>query len=105
MRLSAALSSLPVPDHVATAQPGHPLYIDPVQGHGRWDNPSLSLCRYLATSPEAAIGESFGNFATWSAAMLVVPGPVGSERHLDVCRTSKEANALLDLGAHPRASG
>ncbi len=87
----------PYLSHVARGQPGHPLYIYPGQGRGRWDNPSLYFCWYLATTPEAAIGERFGNLAKWSAAMLVEPGLAGSERHVGVYRIDEEDNPLLDL--------
>jgi hypothetical protein len=81
----------------AEGEPGHPLYVYPAQGKGRWDNRSLYLCRYLATSPEAAIGETFGNLATWSTAMLEFPALPGSERRLGVYRLDEEAHPLLDL--------
>jgi hypothetical protein len=78
-------------------QPGHPLYVHPIQGRGRWDNPSLYLCRYLATSAEAAIGESFGSLLKWTPEMLTYPALPGSERRLGVYRFDEEANPLLDL--------
>ena len=78
-------------------QPGHALYSRSVQGSGRWDNPALYLCRYLATSPEAAIGEAFGSLATWNPGMLLEPTLPGAERHLGVYRLDEEVNPLLDL--------
>jgi RES domain-containing protein len=87
----------PYRNGAAEGEPGHPLYIQPVQGHGRWDNPSLYLCRYLATSPEAAIGEAFGDLPTWTAAMLVTPNMSGAERQLGVYHLDQAAHPLLDL--------
>jgi uncharacterized protein YcaQ len=86
--------------YLATARankPGRPLYNHPVQGKGRWDNPSLYSVRYLATSPEAAIGESFGHLARWAPNMLAYPSLPGSERRLATYRFDETANPLLDL--------
>jgi hypothetical protein len=86
--------------HLSTAgegEPGHALYTPPIQGAGRWDNPSLYLCRYLATSPEAAVGEAFGNLATWSVAMLASPSLPGAQRSLGTYRLDEETNPFLDL--------
>lgn len=54
------------------AKPGAPYSAEfiPPQGYGRWDNPDLYRLRYLATSPEGAIAETFGSHATWTPAML-----------------------------------
>ncbi len=78
-------------------EPGHPLYTYPVQGKGRWDNLSLYLVRYLATSPEAAVGEAFGQLAKWSSKMFVYPSLPGSEKRLGTYRLDETANPLLDL--------
>ena len=69
----------------------------PVQGKGRWDNPARYLVRYLALSPEASIGESFGHLATWSPGMLVAPSLSGAERCVGVYRLDETTNPLLDL--------
>lgn len=47
-------------------QPFHPLYV-PLdrQGGGRFDNPHKYAALYAATSSQAAVGETFGNAATW----------------------------------------
>jgi hypothetical protein len=81
----------------ALGQPGHPLYLYPSQGKGRWDNPSLYRSRYLATSPEAAVGETFGNLLSWTPGMLAAPGVPGSERRLGIYRLDEENNPLIDL--------
>jgi RES domain len=87
----------PYRDGAVEEQPGHPLYVNPTPGHGRWDNPSRYRCRYLATSPEAAVGETFGNLTSWTPDMLAVPGLPGSERSLGTYRLDEEAHPLLDL--------
>jgi hypothetical protein len=81
------------PEH----EPGHPLYVSPGQGKGRWDNPSLSLVRYLSHSPVAAIGEAFGHLATWAPEMLFMPATPGAMRRLGTYRLDETANPLLDL--------
>jgi hypothetical protein len=78
-------------------QPGHPLYIHPRQGGGRWDNPSLYQLFYLATAPEAAMGETFAGFTYWTPRMLLFPQLPGSERALGVYRLDEAAAPLLDL--------
>ncbi len=76
---------------------GHPLYVHPLQGFGRWDNPEHYLVRYLATSSEAAVGEAFAPLATWSPAMLDYPVLAGARRVLGTYRFDVERNPLLDL--------
>lgn len=86
--------------HLPTASigdPGHPLYINPSQGRGRWDNPKLYRMAYLAASPEAAIGEAFGNLSRWTAPMLAYPMLQGAEKQLGVYHFDEEANPLLNL--------
>lgn len=47
--------------------PFHPLYV-PLdrQGGGRFDNAHRYASLYLSTSPQGAIGETFGNSSRWS---------------------------------------
>lgn len=78
-------------------EPGHPLYVHHPQGKGRWDNPSLYQARYLATSPQAAVGEAFANLSTWSPAMLAAPLLPRSVRRLGTYRFDETANPVLDL--------
>ena len=78
-------------------EPGHPLHVHPVQGGGRWDNPNLYLVRYLSTSAEGAVGETFGGLGSWSSAMLAYPSLTGSRRVLGTFRLDEETNPLLDL--------
>ncbi|HEV2361545.1 MAG TPA: RES domain-containing protein, partial [Acidimicrobiales bacterium] len=80
-----------------TGRPGHALHIHPRQGSGRWDNPHLYKVVYLATSPEAAIGETFADRSVWSPAMLRVPQIPGASRALGVYRLREESHPFLDL--------
>ena len=59
--------------------------------------PVLYLVRYLATSPEAAIGETFGQLARWSSKMFAYPSLPGSEKRLGTYQLDETANPLLDL--------
>jgi len=65
-------------------EPGHPLYVYPNQGAGRWDNPQFYRAWYLSTTPAGAVGETFGNLARWSAEMFTVPYLDESARALAV---------------------
>ena len=87
------------PHHAAASlgEPGHPLYVHPDQGRGRWDNPDVYSAIYTAGSPSGAIGETFAGLSTWSGAMLPFPSVPGSVRALGVYGLEEEANALLDL--------
>lgn len=80
-----------------TGEPGHPLYMNPRQGAGRWDNPDLYHLLYLAHTPSGAIGETFGGIVRWTPAMLVVPGIPGSTRWLVVYSIDEEAHPCIDL--------
>jgi RES domain len=81
-----------------TGDPGHPLYVEAgAQGRGRWDNPNLYTTMYLSPSPEAAIGETFGNLVRWTPKMLQFPALPGSVKALATFRFDEEAHPLLDL--------
>jgi len=67
------------------------------QGKGRWDNPVLYTVMYLSASPEAAVGETFGNLATWSPAMLKFPQIAHSVRSLGTFELDEGSHPLLDL--------
>lgn len=56
---------------LAPGDPFHPLFV-PVdrQGGGRFDNPGHYAALYASTTPEAAVGETFGNYATWLGAEI-----------------------------------
>jgi hypothetical protein len=63
-------------------EPGHPLYVHPDQGHGRWDNPRHYLARYMAGEPSAAAGEAFAHLSQWDEAMFPFPHIPGARRAL-----------------------
>ena len=77
-------------------QPGHPLYVNPRQVHGRWDSAEYSLLS-LAEEPAGAIGETFGNLTRWQPAMLPFPMLSGSVRRLGVYRLDEAAAPMCDL--------
>jgi len=78
-------------------EPGHPLYANQAQGSGRWDNPGLYSAFYLAKSPEAAIGEAFGNLLTWTPAMFASPVLKGAERSLCAYDFDEAKSPLIDF--------
>jgi hypothetical protein len=86
----------------AAGEAGHPLYVHPDQGLGRWDNRDLYRAMYFAGSPSGAAGETFAHLSTWSAAMLPFPSIEGAVRALGTYRFDEEAQPLLDLD-DPRA--
>ena len=79
------------------SQPGHPLYVHPDQGTGRWDNADLYRAMYLTQTPSGAIGESFAHLTQWSRLMLPFPTIPGALRSLGVYRLNEEAHPLLDF--------
>lgn len=85
-----------------TGDPGHPLYVHPDQGFGRWDNPDLYRAFYVAASPSGAIGETFAHLSTWSRAMLAFPAIDGAIRMLGLYSFAEELHPLLDFDS-PRA--
>jgi len=78
-------------------EPGHPLYLHPDQGYGRWDNPDLYRALYVAASPTGAVGETFAHLSTWSPAMLPVPVIDGAERRLGLYSLDEDSHPLLDF--------
>lgn len=55
----------------AAGEPGHPDHVYwPAQGNNRLDNPGHYAAWYYGATPEAAIGESFGNHRRWSDGMF-----------------------------------
>ena len=99
--------------HLATSspgEPGHPLYVNPGQGYGRWDNPDLYHLAYMATTPEGAVGETFAHLSMWSKAMLAHPSIEGATRMLGAyslddkrlqCLNFDDARTLLDRAIRP----
>lgn len=75
---------------------GHPLYLHRPQGHGRLDNPRHYDTWYFATSPEAAIGESFADLTRWSDDMFEFPKVPGARRALGTFEIDDDT-PVLDL--------
>lgn len=98
------------PDAQDPSENGHPLYVWPRQGSGRFDDPEGEyLVLYVGSDPESAVAEAFGRFSVWKAAILDVPRATlpgtrkalvkytGEPRLLDL----DDAQVLLDLGLRP----
>jgi hypothetical protein len=90
-------------------QPGHPLYLHPAQGTGRFDNPGRYLAWYLAAEPAGAIGETFGQLSVWREEMFAFPHIPGSRRALATYALPDDLpyvdlddpRRLLELGVRP----
>lgn len=80
--------------------PGHPLYVHPAQGKGRWDNPASYLAWYMASEPASAIGEVFASVATWRDEMFPFPQIPGARRALGVYRLADDT-PYVDLDDAP----
>lgn len=88
--------------------PGHPLYEHHPQRGGRIDHPDYYVW-YVARSPEAACGETFGNQPDWNDDMFAFPGLAGSRRALGTFRLPDDlrvcdlddARQLVQLGLRP----
>lgn len=90
-------------------EPGHPLYVHPAQGKGRWDNPTHYLAWYMSSEPTSAIGESFAALNTWREEMFEFPQIPGARRALGIYELPDglpyvdfdDAATLLGLGMRP----
>ncbi|WP_420813457.1 RES domain-containing protein [Leifsonia flava] len=88
---------------------GHPDYLHRPQGGGRADNANEYDTWYYALTPEAAVGEVFGEFAEWSDEMFDVPYLPSGRRALaayeipDLLRfiDLDDARNLVDRGLRP----
>jgi len=98
--------------HVAAAhpgQPGHPLYLNPHQGKGRFDNPSRYLAWYMAAESTSAVAESFADITKWSEAMFAFPLIAGARRALGTFELPDDLpyvdlddpQRLVELGVRP----
>jgi hypothetical protein len=76
--------------------PGSYDYLHRPQGRGRLDNPNEYDVWYLATTPEAAVGEVFGDLSEWSNSMFLFPALPGAIRALGIFHVDDNIN-LLDL--------
>jgi hypothetical protein len=72
----------PYSPSASTGEPGHPLYVNPAQGAGRFDNPEHYLASYMAAEAVGAVGESFGDLSTWRDEMFEFPLLSGSRKAL-----------------------
>lgn len=84
--------------------PGHPLYVHPAQGKGRWDNPARYLAWYLASEPTSAVGEVFAALGTWRDEMFAFPQIPGARRALGVYRLADDL-PFVDLDDAPTLVG
>jgi hypothetical protein len=71
-------------------EPGHPLYVHPAQGKGRWDNPGSYLAWYMAQEPASAVGEAFADVPAWRDEMFAFPQIPGAERALGIYRLADD---------------
>ena len=84
---------IPYSPSAAAGEPGHPLYERRPQQGGRIDHPDYHVW-YLGRRPEVAVGETFGNLASWDASMFEVPFLPGGRRALAVLRLPDELRIL-----------
>lgn len=77
---------LPYLSSAKPGEPGHPLYVHPAQGTGRWDNSLAYLAWYLASEQTSAVAEVFAHLSLWRDAMFPFPQIPGSRRALGVYR-------------------
>lgn len=54
----------------AAGERGHPLYVSPIQGAGRADNPAHYRVFYASDSAAGAVAEAFGTHGLWSDHLL-----------------------------------
>jgi hypothetical protein len=88
---------------------GHPLYVHPNQGAGRFDNPALYLAWYVSSEPSSAVGEVFASLTHWSEAMFDFPLIPDSRRALATYRLQDDLpyvdlddpQRLVELGVRP----
>lgn len=93
----------------AEGDPGHPLYVHPAQGAGRFDNPSHYLAWYLAAETVSAVGESFAHLSAWRDKMFEFPLIPGARRALGTYELPDDLpyvdlddpQRLVDLGVRP----
>ncbi len=90
-------------------EPGHPLYVHPAQGRGRWDNRSAYLAWYMASEQTSAVAEVFAHLSTWRDAMFPFPQIPGSRRALGTYQLPDDLpyidlddpQTLVDRGMRP----
>ncbi|MDX1390375.1 MAG: RES domain-containing protein, partial [Acidobacteriota bacterium] len=89
-------------------QPGHPMYVPPMQGRGRVDNPEHYRVLYASDAPIGAIAEAFRNHAVWTVDLFRSPALPDASLALatyDARRASfldlDDAQTLLDRELRP----
>lgn len=99
---------LPWLEGASLSEPGHALYVPPVQGKGRIDNPKRYRVLYASDVPGGAVGEAFANFDVWTDLHLAGPPWLpGSRRALAVYDMQgqildlDDAQALLERALRP----
>lgn len=76
-------------------EPGHPLYVPPLQGRGRIDNPGEYAVLYVSDSAAGSVAERLGGFATWNEDVINAVGPPGTM--LAIARIEVDIATVLDL--------
>lgn len=87
---------LPHLDSALPGEPGSATYLHRPQGRNRLDNPSAYDAWYFGLTPEAAVGEVFGDLAQWRDAMFGLPALPGSRKVLGVYEVP-DTLPVLDL--------
>lgn len=85
--------------HLPSAGPGEPgsaTYLHRPQGSNRLDNPAIYDAWYFGLTPEAAVGEVFGDLAVWRDEMFELPILAGSRKVLGRY-TVPDGVGVLDL--------
>lgn len=92
-----------------SGEPGSATYLHRPQGRNRLDNPAAYDAWYFGLTPEAAVGEVFGDFAAWNDDMFGLPGLPGGRKVLGRYEVDDgigvldldDAKALLGRGLRP----
>ena len=87
----------PYVDGADLDDPGSPTYLHRPQGRNRLDNPKVFDTWYFGLTPEAAVGEVFGDLAEWSDEMFLLPALPDSWKSMGLYEIDEEAMPLLDL--------
>lgn len=106
MLLSRVFPYLP---SAPAGKPGHPLYVHPAQGSGRFDNPALYLAWYMSAETVSAVGESFASISVWRDEMFEFPHIPGSRKALGTYELAgdlpyvdlDDPQRLVELGVRP----
>jgi hypothetical protein len=86
--------------HLAKAKPGESgsaTYLHRPQGGNRLDNPTVYDAWYFGMTPEAAVGEVFGDQARWRDSMFRLPALKGSRKVLGLYEIDETAVPILNM--------